>query len=84
MPNSDGTANVWDALKHIGVALVGFILIYLTGAYLPNFFLVIIPPAICAVGGWFAAKGDPKNQKIAAIAWGCIGLAAGIGFWIAQ
>ena len=82
--NKDGTANVGDALKHIGVALVGALIIYLTGEYLPNFLLVIIPPAVCAIGGYFAMQGDQKQKSKAAFWWGVVGLAAGIAFWIAQ
>lgn len=82
MPNKDGTANVADALKHIGVALAGALLIYLTGEYLPNICLIIIPPVICAVGGYFAGTGITKKK--AAFWWGIVGLAAGIAFWIAQ
>lgn len=82
--NKDGTANVGDALKHIGVALLGAILIVITGLYLPNFLLLIIPTAACGIGGWFAGGVNPKTKRNAAIAWGVIGLVAGIGFWIAQ
>ena len=82
MPNKDGTANVFDALKHIGVALAGALVIYLTGEYLPNFFLLIIPTAVCAAGGYFAGKGDAQIKT--AVGWGIVGLLAGIGFWIAQ
>jgi hypothetical protein len=85
MPNKDGTANVGDALKHIGVALVGALIIVLTGLYLPGFLLVIIPPIVCGVGGWFADKNPNRKTRIeVALAWGGIGLIAGILFWIAR
>ena len=81
MPNADGTANVSDALKQIGVALAGALVIYLTGEYLPGIFLFIIPALVCGVGGYLAAQGDSKKK--AAIGWGAIGMAAGILFYFA-
>lgn len=75
--------DVLDALKHIGVALLGALTIYLSS--LIPFLLFIVPALVCGAGGWFAAGKDsePKVKRNTALAWGAIGLAAGIGFYIA-
>lgn len=84
MPNKDGTANVGDALKHIGIAAIGIAVIYLTQLIAPGL-LFIVPALACGAGGYFAngKATSPKIRKNTAIAWACVGMAAGIVFFIA-
>lgn len=71
--------DVKKALKHIGVAALAFGVILLTGLFLPPVALFIVPPIACGVIGWILTR-----NLTATIAWAGIGLAAGIGFFIAE
>lgn len=79
--SKDGTGNVPDALKHIGIALAGALVIYL--CHFVPVLLFIVPPIVCGAGGWLADAGDTiKQRKVVAFVWAGIGLAAGIGFFL--
>lgn len=79
MPNSDGTSNVWDGLKAIGMALVYFLLLFLTGEYIGLWWAMVLVGGIGGVAlGYFAGK-DVKAMA----AWGLIGAIAGILFYLA-
>lgn len=80
MPNADGTGNAWDGLKNIGLALIYFLLLYCTDRYLGGklAIMMIVGGAGGAALGFLAGK-DLK----AVVAWGAIGVLAGLGFWAA-
>jgi len=80
MPNKDGTANVLDALKSVGIALIAALIIVWVGSSLRHNWLVIpVTVAITCVGAFFATKKSGKRTKTSTIArWGALGLVASV------
>lgn len=79
MPNADGTANVKDALKHIGIALVFAVVIVLVGSSKHPWLLFLVTPALTGLGAWLASRA--YNKKFTDVQW--IGGWAAIGLVIA-
>lgn len=75
------TKNVLTDLKTFGIVLAVAILIAWTGST-GSVLLPFVTTSLCAAGGWFASKrkGGKGNWK-AAVGWGALGLAAGLGWY---
>ena len=80
MPNKDGTGNALDGIKRIGIVLVYFVLLYLTGNYIGYWWLMVL---VGGVGGAVLAKLFSGAAWKDTWLWALIGAAAGIGFYIA-
>lgn len=86
MPNKDGTANAWDGLKSIGIALAAAFLIALVGSSLKGGWLVmIVTPAITVAGAYFATRKSGEKTKVSTLVrWGVLGFVAGIIWFLAS
>jgi hypothetical protein len=83
MPNKDGTANVLDGLKHIGIALVFAVVIVLVGSSLKHAWLLfLVTPALCGLGGWLVSRQYSKTWTDIQLigAWAVLGLVIAT-FW---
>lgn len=80
MPNSDGTNNVWDALKAIGIAAIFAAAIVLAGTSIKHPWLIIPVTPLCTAVGAFLASRKSSNKVIlsAILCWGGVGLVAGV------
>lgn len=74
--------DVLDGLKHIGIAALAFGIVLVLGL-LETWVIIPVTPLIGAVGGYIAVNGDKKTKLAAAKRFGLIGLAAGVGFYLA-
>lgn len=83
MPNKDGTANVGDALKSIGIALVAALLIVAAGTSKHDWLVIPVTAIVSGAGGYLATRKDDKKVKLTTIGkWGAFGLVAGV-MWYA-
>lgn len=77
MPNADGTGNVLDGLKRIGMFAVVIALIILSSLSESWLVMTAVGFVSCAGMAKLATKGSLKNV----LGWGTIGAIAGFGFW---
>jgi hypothetical protein len=80
MPNKDGTGNALDGIKRIGVVLVYFVLLYLTGNYIGYWWLMML---VGGIGASVLAKLFTSAAWKDTWLWAIIGAAAGFGFYLA-
>lgn len=84
MPNSDGTNNVWDALKAIGIAAIFAALIVLSGSSIKyGWSVMIVTPLCTGIGGWLVSRKSVKKVSFPTIAtWTAVGLVIGVLWYI--